>query len=342
MGKFFKFPHDYSEFTYRFVRGLLYAFTFILCILALSLIIFSFWYIFEGENYHLDTKIKSIVFSVSFILGVILLILSVFGLCGVLRESLFLSKAFLFGMSGLVIVEFICIFLIYAYREKILEHASDLFQGFMTHYTQDDDIRGLVDKIQSDLKCCGISNSNDWDYNTYFNCSSSTALACSVPPSCCFNFKMNDPKADVLCGVGIRSEDNLNIMFKVIHTTGCKHAIHSFLEYKHHLTALFSVGFIIPQIIGIILIIAFISILHFLVLIEYDKNEILYGQFKQDYNDLTNTSRFIKFNLNTERTNFLKKLNLSSIKVPNKELSSHAVAAQKNKQRVNIYQIQST
>lgn len=338
MGKFFKFPHDYSEFSYRFVRGLLYAFTFILCILALSLIIFSFWYIFEGKNYHLDTKIKSIVFSVSFVLGVVLLVLSVFGLCGVLRESLFLSKAFLFGMSGLVIVEFICVFLIYANRQHILDNASGLFQGFMTHYTEDDDIRGFVDKIQSDLKCCGISNSNDWDFNAYFNCTAATTFACSVPPSCCFNFKMNNPKTDLLCGVGIRNEENFDIMFKVIHTTGCKHAIHSFLEYKHHLTALISVGFLIPQVIGIILIIAFISILHFLVLIEYDKNEILYGQFKQNYNDLSNTSRFIKFNINTEKTNFLKRLNLNSFKVPKKESSSQIVT---KKPSVNIYQIRS-
>ena len=114
MMKGFNIPHSFSEFLYRFIRGLLYAFNFILCvsnfnliklyrfvnffssfnkILALSLIIFSFWYLYEGENYHLDGKIKMIVFSLSFIFGIILLILSVFGLTGVLRESLVLSKA---------------------------------------------------------------------------------------------------------------------------------------------------------------------------------------------------------------------------------------------------------
>ena len=85
-------PHNFSEFVYRLVRGILYAFTFILCVLGLSMIIFSFWYIYEGKNYHLDIKIKTWVFSISFLTGLILFVLSVFGLTGVLRESLFLTK----------------------------------------------------------------------------------------------------------------------------------------------------------------------------------------------------------------------------------------------------------
>jgi hypothetical protein len=37
------------------------------------------------------------------------------------------------------------------------------------------------------LKCCGISGPNDWDLNAYYNCSSISTLACSVPASCCFS-----------------------------------------------------------------------------------------------------------------------------------------------------------
>ena len=99
----------------------------------------------------MDTQLKSIVFSFSFVFGLVLLALSIFGLGGVLRESLFLSKAFLLGMSGLVVSEIVCIFLIYAYRENILENANDLFKDFIVKYTHDDDIRGFIDKIQSDV-----------------------------------------------------------------------------------------------------------------------------------------------------------------------------------------------
>ena len=35
------------------------------------------------------------------------------------------------------------------------------------------------------LKCCGISDPDDWDYNEYFNCSSPSVERCGVPFSCC-------------------------------------------------------------------------------------------------------------------------------------------------------------
>lgn len=62
-----------------------------------------------------------------------------------------------------------------------------MFQNFIRQYTEDDDVRSIVDTIQNDLKCCGISGPNDWDLNAYYNCSSISTLACSVPASCCFN-----------------------------------------------------------------------------------------------------------------------------------------------------------
>lgn len=132
--------------------------------------------------------------------------------------------------------------------------------------------------------------------------------------------------------MGIRSEDNLDIMFKSVHTTGCKYAINSFLEYKHHLTALISIGFLIPQVIGIVLIIAFISILQFLVIIEYDRNEMLYSQFRQGNNDLKNCSKLIT---GTEKIHFLKKFNLKSFQAPQQSIVN------KKKPNVNIYQIYS-
>lgn len=330
MMKGFNIPHSFSEFLYRFIRGLLYAFNFILCILALSLIIFSFWYLYEGENYHLDGKIKMIVFSLSFIFGIILLILSVFGLTGVLRESLVLSKAFLIGLTILVVSEVICIIMIYEYRQTILENASDLFQSLITQYTKDDDVRGLVDKIQSDLKCCGISSVNDWDYNAHFNCTSMSTLACSVPSSCCFNFKIGSNKESILCGAGLRKQENIEDMYKKIHITGCKYAIKSFFDYKHHLTTSISIGFLIPQIIGIFLIIGFISILQFLIVYETDRQGRLLGQFTQNTNDLKNSTKFIKVNIDQERIHSIKQLSITDLQAPRETVSKHIVLNSNN------------
>jgi hypothetical protein len=55
-------------------------------------VIFSFWYIYEGKNYHLDNSIKFGVFGASFVLGFVVLALSTCGLLGALKENLFLAK----------------------------------------------------------------------------------------------------------------------------------------------------------------------------------------------------------------------------------------------------------
>ena len=92
MCQMFKIPKSIPEFCYRLARASLYAFTFILSILGLSLITFSFWYIYEGKDYHLDNSVKFFVFALSFLIGFVLFVLSMCGLVGVLRESLFLTK----------------------------------------------------------------------------------------------------------------------------------------------------------------------------------------------------------------------------------------------------------
>ena len=111
-------------------------------------------------------------------------------------------------------------------------------------------------------------------------------------------------------------------MFHLVHTSGCKFAINSFLDYKHQLTATVSIGFLVPQviwtiileyffiwfhvgwilkIIAIILVITFISILHFLIIIESEQTEQFFGQFRQTNYDLRNLSNFIKHSLKRQK-----------------------------------------
>jgi len=270
----FKLPNSFPEFCYRLVRASLYAFTFILSILGLSLIIFSFWYIYEGKDYHLDNSIKFFIFTITFLIGFVLFVLSMSGLMGVLRENLFLSKLHLIGMILLVSTEFICIFLIYSYKVQILTHASFLFQNFIRQYTEDDDIKSLVDTIQTDLKCCGISGPSDWDLNAYYNCTSVSTLACSVPASCCFTNSNSQQKMNMFCGVHIRQDEKK--LYQTIHLSGCKYAIYSFLDYKHKLASSILIGFLIPQLIGILLIISFIFLLNYLIVIDSPEHDLHY------------------------------------------------------------------
>ncbi|KAL1450344.1 hypothetical protein MTO96_043921, partial [Rhipicephalus appendiculatus] len=56
-------------------------------------------------------------------------------------------------------------------------------------YRDNADFTRLVDYIQVQYKCCGVTEASylDWNSNMYFNCSKTNPSAerCSVPPSCC-------------------------------------------------------------------------------------------------------------------------------------------------------------
>ncbi len=59
---------------------------------GIALIIFAFWYIYEGREYQLDTNVSFSISSIAFIIGIVLICISTCGFIGVLRENLFLSK----------------------------------------------------------------------------------------------------------------------------------------------------------------------------------------------------------------------------------------------------------
>ncbi len=61
-------------------------------LLGFLFILFSFWYIYEGKNYHLDNNIKFAVFSISLTIGSVLFLIALCGLVGVLSENAFLAK----------------------------------------------------------------------------------------------------------------------------------------------------------------------------------------------------------------------------------------------------------
>ena len=51
------------------------------------------------------------------------------------------------------------------------------------------------------FKCCGSTNTDDWDWNPYYSCGATTIQSCGVPWSCCMrkvSFKSTIIKSPVI------------------------------------------------------------------------------------------------------------------------------------------------
>lgn len=63
-------------------------------------------------------------------------------------------------------------------------------------YRDDSNLQNIIDVIQMEFKCCGISDKGykDWSNNIYFECNevNPSRERCAVPYSCCRNAKNLD------------------------------------------------------------------------------------------------------------------------------------------------------
>ena len=70
-----------------------------------------------------------------------------------------------------------------------------LSKDLVTLYREDTNLQNLIDIVQMQFKCCGVSDSGfkDWSMNIYFNCSlmNPSSERCAVPFSCCRNSNVN-------------------------------------------------------------------------------------------------------------------------------------------------------
>jgi len=250
----------------------------LLCLFTISLIGFGFclmglsvWYAYDGKEYQLDNSLSFSVAAIIFSIGVVLAAVSFCGLFGGLRHNLYLTKLFLAAMVLLMIAELLSVSLIYVYKKKIVKNANSIFDGFIHNYVDDDDVRNIVDSIQSNLHCCGITSAHDWEENIYYSCSSISTLGCSVPASCCRKFSMSNIQNNFFCGVGVRNNSTVADAHRLVHMNGCKFEIYSFLERKHNIIITIFIGILIPQFVGLITVISYMFALHWqLVMNEED------------------------------------------------------------------------
>uniref|UniRef100_A0A674NK73 Tetraspanin n=1 Tax=Takifugu rubripes TaxID=31033 RepID=A0A674NK73_TAKRU len=112
--------------------------------------------------------------------GVVIFFIAFFGCCGAWKENYCMITTFAILLALVIIVEIAAAIAGYVFRNKV---RSAFHQ---------DDFRKTVDKMQEDLKCCGMNSSSDW--RTFADDGN------SVPDSCCITVakgcgknKMSDP-----------------------------------------------------------------------------------------------------------------------------------------------------
>ncbi|XP_075724072.1 tetraspanin-33-like [Rhipicephalus microplus] len=112
------------------------------------------------------------------------------GFLGALRENiccLYCYDWMLFVMMCTCSVAFVLLIIMPFLATRDLQSVVSI--ELIERYRDNADFTRLVDYIQSQYKCCGVTEAAylDWNSNIYFNCSKTNPSAerCSVPPSCC-------------------------------------------------------------------------------------------------------------------------------------------------------------
>ncbi|XP_025096703.1 tetraspanin-33-like [Pomacea canaliculata] len=192
--------------------------------------------------------------------GSLVFALAFFGCMGSLRENTAFLKIFYYSLAIFLLLEVgltVCFFLAYYLPDvRNVIFPDNLFRQAIVSYRDDNDMRDLIDNIQSSLGCCGQTDSEkgyeDWNQNPYFNCSlqNESPERCSVPPSCCRILPGSN--INLLCGANIYTlakdgQMTLGDTSK-IYTDGCLKALRVWVDSNMLILGGVMAGILVPQI----------------------------------------------------------------------------------------------
>lgn len=218
-------PRDRTEVSVV-IKYLLFGFNVVFWLIGCTLIAIGIWAVTEKSSISNINQLTNSVFDPVLLLlvaGCIIFVIGFFGCVGALRENtvmLILYMIFLVIVFLLLVAAAILAFACKDWLKDAILKSS--VQDIIPKYRDDPDLQNLIDWVQRDwLKCCGMSNMDDWNLNIYFNCSSPGAEACGVPFSCC----VPDPTASIQnmqCGYKARVQsEGAPLPPSVIYPKGC-------------------------------------------------------------------------------------------------------------------------
>ncbi|KXJ16595.1 Tetraspanin-33 [Exaiptasia diaphana] len=119
--------------------------------------------------------------------GALLFIITFVGCIGSLRENTCMLCFFSVCLAVILLLMLTAGVLGYLYREPLKEAIHKKLSDAIVFYRdeQKQDLQFLIDTAQTEIECCGSRSYEDWQLNSYFNCSSQALERCGVPFSCC-------------------------------------------------------------------------------------------------------------------------------------------------------------
>ena len=193
---------------------------------------------FLGDTGFVDAAIGFIV------VGVILTIVSFFGICAVCTSNSCMYKGFGCLMLLVVIAEFgiaIAILILKVDAEEAISNAMNSSLNDYGNGTKTD-VTSSWDNIQQDLKCCGVDTYMDWKNTTFNQQGNTTNYGDNAPDSCC----RNGPTTD--CGKGqLSTHQNLTIYDK-----GCLKTFEDYIEDNAYIVGGAGAGLGVLQILVLV------------------------------------------------------------------------------------------
>ncbi|TKS76686.1 CD63 antigen [Collichthys lucidus] len=212
------------------VKFLLFFFNFIFWLCGLALIVVGIIVqIGLHKTFMINDASASGVPIVLIGVGVVIFFIAFFGCCGAWKENYCMITTFAILLSLIIIVEIAAAIAGYIFRNKLSAVVQDSLTEMINKYNNGtEEFKKAVDKLQEDMKCCGVNSSLDWKH---FKPEGN-----SVPDSCCKNVSAN-------CGIGKMTDAAM------VYQKGCHDTVEAFLKKN------------IQWVIAAALVIAFLQIM---------------------------------------------------------------------------------
>ncbi|KAM7338542.1 tetraspanin-6 isoform X1 [Microtus pennsylvanicus] len=162
------------------LKSVLLIYTFIFWITGVILLAVGIWGKVSLENYFslLNEKATNVPF-VLIGTGTVIILLGTFGCFATCRASAWMLKLYAMFLTLIFLVELVAAIVGFVFRHEIKNSFKSNYVNALKEYNSTRDYRSeAVDKIQSTLHCCGVTDSGDWEDTNYYS-------ETGFPKSCC-------------------------------------------------------------------------------------------------------------------------------------------------------------